>query len=284
MKSNKRRVFIPILIILFILVIVSCGLFLWYTLSGNYLDISYIDASANNTTIQDANKSNIIIVNGIVLGGVNGNKWASSEKFYEANSSKTGFKVDVFSNNSQYGTYDTAKIKKYNKSLIYTTLVKENIPSTYIAIAATDDAKLLPGMTKLEATSEDERYVKEAIGAYKFINGSVKILEVYGTNINNVTDKIICATSKKTNVLGAYSAVVYVTENKAYLVKYSSVRDTKNSDRWPIYSLQFVMDLNNDNKPEIVLQETTGNNAAYCILELREKNMFYEVLRATVET
>lgn len=137
-------------------------------------------------------------------------------------------------------------------------------------------------MTKLPATKDDEKYVKEAIGAYKLVNGSVKVLEVYTTNINSLTDKIICATSENTNILGAYSAVVYVTENKAHLVKYSSVRDTNNSDMWPIYSLQFVIDLNNDNKPEIVLQETTGNNTSYSVLELREKNMFYEVLRATV--
>ena len=283
MRNNKKRIFIPILIILLILIIVSCGLFLWYTLSGNYLNITYTDEVANNVNMQEASNSNIIIANGVVLGGVNGNKWVLPDKFYEANSSKNGFKVDVFSNNSQYGTYDTAKLRKYNKSVIYTTLVKENVPSTYIAISATDDAKMLPGMTKLEGNQEDEKYVKEALGAYKYINGSVKITEVYGTNINNVTDKIICATSGNANILGAYSAVVYVTGNKAHLVKYSSVRDTKNADMWPIYSLQFVMDLNNDNKPELVLQETTGNNASYCVLELREKNMFYEVLRTTIE-
>lgn len=137
-------------------------------------------------------------------------------------------------------------------------------------------------MTKLEATEEDEKYVKEAIGAYKLVNGSVKVLEVYATNINSLTDKIICATSENTNMLGAYSAVVYVTGNKVHLVKYASVRDTENSDMWPIYSLQFVMDLNNDNKPEIVLQEITGNDTSYSVLEIREKNIFYEVLRSTV--
>lgn len=283
MKNNKRRAILPILIILFIVIIVSCVLFLWYSLSGNYINIEYVDDSANNATISEAEKSNIIIVNGIVLGGVNGNKWVSDEMFYEANSTKTEFEVDVFSNNAQYGTYKTARLKKYNNSVFYTTLARENSPSSYIALAATEQAKLLPGMTKLQATEEDEKYVKEAIGAYKLVNGSVKVLEVYATNINSLTDKIICATSEYTNMLGAYSAVVYVTENKSHLVKYASVRDTKNSDMWPIYSLQFVIDLNNDNKPEIVLQETTGNDTSYSVLELREKNVFYEVLCSTVK-
>ena len=144
-------------------------------------------------------------------------------------------------------------------------------------------SKILPGMTKLEATKDDEKYVKDAIGSYKLVNGSVKVTEVYLTNINQTTDKIICATSKSANMLGVYSAVIYVTGNEAYLVKYSYVRDTDNADRWPIYSLQFVMDLNNDEKPEIVLEEITGNDVKYSVLELRDNNVFYEVLSAKVE-
>lgn len=162
-------------------------------------------------------------------------------------------------------------------------MVKEGTLNNYIAISTNDNiSNILPGMTKLEVTDEDEKYVKEAIGSYKLINGSVKVLEVYATNINGVTDKIICATSEKANLFGVYSVVVYVTNGKAYLVKYSYVRDTDNSDRWPVYSLQFVMDLNGDSKPEIVLQETTGNDTSYSVLELRENNMFYEVLNTTI--
>ena len=282
MINNKRRTFIPILIIVFVLVIVSCILFLWYTLSGNYINIGYEDNSAQNVTLAESANSNIIIANGIVLGGSNGTKWVSAMKFYEANNSKTEIEVDVFGKNAQYGTYKTASIKKYDNSVIYTTIAKEGMLDSYLAIDSTESSKVLPGMTKLEATTEDEKFVKEAIGSYKLINGSVKILEVYGTNINNVADKIICATSANANILGVYSAVVFVTNNKPYLVKYSYVRDTKNSDRWPVYSLQFIMDLNEDTKPEIVLQETTGNDTSYSVLELRKNNLFYEVLRSTV--
>ena len=190
----------------------------------------------------------------------------------------------MFSTNAQYGTYKTASIKKYNKSVIYTTLVKEGTLNNYLALPSTKASKILPGMTKLEATAEDEKYVRDAISSYKLINGSVKILEVYATNINEITDKIICATSESANLLGVYSAVVYVTGNKAHLVKYAYVRDTKNSDRWPVYSLQFVMDLNEDLKPEIILQETTGNDTSFSVLELRENNRFYEVLSTTIAT
>lgn len=281
--NNKIRIIIPILIIFFTLIIVSGILFLWYALSGNYITIENKDNSSENATVSDAANSDIIIVNGIVVGASNGSKWVSAKKYYEANSNKTQIEVDVLGTNSKYGTYKTASIKKYNNSVIYTTITKDGMPNSYLAIASKDGTNVFPGMTKLEVTEQDEKYVKDAIGSYKLINGSVKVLEVYGTNINNVSDKIICATCKKANVLGAYSAVVYVTNNKAYLVKYSYVRDTKNSDRWPIYSLQFVMDLNKDLKPEIILQEITGNDTSYSVLELRQQNEFYEVLRTTIE-
>ncbi len=282
MKSNKRKIVLPLLIIFFVLVILSCILFLWYTLSGNYITIENIDNSANNASTSEAANSNVIIVNGIILGGANGNKWVSSEKFYDANSNRAELEVDLFSENAKYGTFKTASIKKYNKSVIYTAIAKSGIPGDYLAITSQETAKVLPGMTNLVSTEEDEKYVKEAIGSYKLINSSVKITEVYGTNINNIADKIICATCEKANLLGAYSAVVYVTSGKAHLVKYAYVRDTKDSDRWPVYSLKFVMDLNENAKPEIILQETTGKNTTYSVLELRD-NKFYQVLSSTIE-
>ncbi len=283
MKKNKRRIVLPLLTIFFMLVIVACGMFVWYTLSGNYITIENVDNAADNVTKFEAANSNVIIVNGIVLGGVNGNKWVSAEKFYNASSDKTAIEIDLFAENAKYGTYKTASLKRYGKSVIYTTIAKEGLPSNYLAISASDSSTVLPGMSKIEATSEDEKYVQDAIGSYDLINGSVKVTEVYGTNINNVTDKIICATSNKANLLGVYSAVVYVTAGRAHLVKYAYVRDTNDADRWPVYSLKFIMDLNNDTKPEIILQETTGNDVTYSVLELRENNEFYQVLSSTIE-
>ena len=283
MKNNKRRIVLPLLIMFFTLIIILSILFLWYTLSGNYITIENVDNKAESATTSEAANSKAIIVNGIVLGGANGNSWVSAEKFYDANSNKAELEVDLFGENAKYGRYKTASIKKYDKAVIYTAIAKESVPGNYLAITSQDNAKVLPGMTNLVATDEDVNYVKEAIGSYKLINGSVKITEVYGTNINNIADKIICATCEKANILGAYSAVVYVTSDNAYLVKYSYVRDTEDSDRWPVYSLKFVMDLNDDTKPEIVLQETTGNDTTYSVLELRDNNKFYQVLSSTIE-
>lgn len=281
-KNSKRRIIIPILIIFFIVIIVSCILFLWYTLSGNYINIGYKASEDENISTTQIANSQIIINNGFVLGATNNGKWISAKKFYDVNGAISEIDVDVFSENKLYGTYKTASIKRYDKTVIYTTIAKEGLPKKYLALASDDEVRSPAGMTKMQATKDDENFVKEAIGSYKLINGSVKVLEVYTTNINNVSDKIICAASSKANLLGVYSAVVFVTEGKPYLVKYSYVRDTKNSDRWPIYSLQFVMDLNYDNKAELILQETTGNDTSYSVLELREQNRFYEVLKTTI--
>lgn len=281
-KTNKRFL-LPILAILFIVIIISCVLFLFYTFSGNYITL-YNDAKGkDNITTEDAKNANIIIINNLVLGGTHNEKWVSHNEFYEAQGSIPEFEVTLFSENKSYGKYKTASLKRYNNSVVYTTVAKENLPNKYIALSSNKNYGIMPGMTKLEPTKDDEKYVKEAIGSYDLINGSVKVTSVYATNINQASDKIICATSSKANFLGVYSAVVYVSQNTAHLVKYSYVRDTSDSDRWPVYSLEFVMDLNNEGKPEIILQETTGNDASYSVLELREENKFYEVLKTTVE-
>lgn len=279
--KNKKTVLI-LLIVIFIIILVLAGLFLFYTFSGNYINISLKDDSANNVDASLAKDSDIIIVNGVVLGASKNNKWISASKYYDANNSKSGIDVELFSDNKEYGQYKTASIKRYDKSVVYTTIARATLPEKYLALTYSDDVEVMPGMTKLKETEDDINYVLDAIGSYKLINGSVKINEVYGTKINENTDKIICATSSNKNLLGVYSVVVFVSGNKAHLVKYSYVRNTDNSDKWPVYSLLFVMDLNKDSKPEIVLQELTGKNVSYSVLELRENNNFYEILRTTL--
>ena len=280
--TGRKRIILPILIIVFVLILICCGLFLWYTFSGNYITYANIDGASQEVTLTDAANSKGIIVNGIVIGAAKNGKWISADKFYEANSKKDSLEVNLFSENKMYGTYDTASLKKYNKSVIYTTIAKEGLPLKYLAIESSNEDKIMPGMTKLDATDEDTKYVKEALGSYKLINGSVNVTEVYLTNINQASDKIICAVSKKANWLGVYSVIVYVTEGKANLVKYAYVRDTDNSSRWPVYSLQFVKDLNEDNKPELIIEEITGDDVSYIVLEKRG-NIFYQVLKSIVE-
>ncbi len=276
-----KKKFIPIVIIISILVIVSVVLFLIYTFSGNYISYGAVDTTAESATLSDAKDANIIIVNGIVVGGNKDGRWINADKMYEINKNLESIEVNMFSENKMYGVYNTASLKKYKSDVIYTTLAKDNLPSSYLAQSSNASTNM-PGMTKLDAESEDENYVKEALGSYKIINNTVKITESYFTNIKFNSDKIICAVSAKKSIFGAYSAVVYVNNKKATLVKYTYVKDTNNANRFPVYSLKYVKDLNEDDVPEIVLEEVTGNDVSYSVLELRQ-NKFYQVLNASVE-
>ena len=276
-----KKKFIPIVIIISILIIVSVVLFLIYTFSGNYISYGAVDTTAESATLSDAKDANIIIVNGIVVGGNKDGRWINADKMYEINKNLESIEVNMFSENKMYGVYNTASLKKYKSDVVYTTLAKDNLPSSYLAQSSNASTNM-PGMTKLDVESEDEKYVKEALGSYKIINNTVKITESYFTNIKSNSDKIICAVSAKKSIFGAYSAVVYVNNKKATLVKYTYVKDTNNANRFPVYSLKYVKDLNEDGVSEIVLEEVTGNDVSYSVLELRQ-NKFYQVLNASVE-
>lgn len=279
MKTKNKL--IPLIIIISLIILISVILFLIYTFSGNYIEFGALDNLAESSTLSDANNSNIIIVNGIVIGGSNKEKWVSSDAIYDAYKNKESLEVNMFSENKTYGTYNTASLKKYKTKVVYTTIAKENLPTSYLAVSSSISTNM-PGMTKLEIADEDIKYVKDALGSYTIINNSVKINECYLVNINSNDDKIICAVSSKKNIFGAYSAVVYVTNNKAFLVKYTYVRDVNNATKFPVYSLKYVKDLNEDGTPEIILEETTQNTVSYSVLENRQ-NKFYQVLKSTIE-
>ncbi len=281
-KANKRRWLIPFLIFICALVIISCVIFIIYTFTGNY--ITYSKEHPINENIADSivKDSNIIIYNGILLGASKDGQWISADKYYSVNPLANEIEVNLYSNESIYGTFKTASIRKYRDELIYTTIAKDSLPPQYVAVSSTIE-KNLDFSKKLEPTKQDEKYVKEALGSYVFLNSGVKITEVYTANIEDINDKIICATAKKAGLFGVYSAVVYVTNNKAYLVKYAYVRDTKNADSWPVYSVKHIKDLNGDKKQELILEEVTGNFANYTVQELKDNHQYYQVLKIGIK-
>ncbi|MBR6689185.1 MAG: hypothetical protein IKL68_04135 [Clostridia bacterium] len=281
-KARKTRMLIPILIVLCIIVIITCIAFIIYILSGNY--ITYSKEYTSNTIPSEAiiKESNVIIYNGILLGSSKDGVWIPAEKYYEAKAGTNNIEVNLYSKESLYGTFNTASIRKHREGLIYTTIGKDTLPEQYLAISS-NVSKNLVFAKQVEGTKQDEKYVKEALGSYKFLNSGVKITEIYSANIEGINDKIICATAKKAGILGVYSAVVYVTNNEAYLVKYAYVRDTKNAESWPVYSVKYIKDLNGDNKPELILEEVTGNFVHYTVQELRDNHTFYQVLRVGIE-
>lgn len=279
-KAREKRI-IPILIIIFIVIIIVSALLIWYILSNNYITIENIDNSASNVSDSVVNNGRTLIVNNIIVGGVNEKSWISSQKIYEKNKDKDSIDIDMYNNNSMLGTYKTATLKKYENAVVYTTTTKVPQPENYIAIESADKNINVNKMTKLEPTKQDEKHVKEALGKYKLLNNTVKITEVYETYITGGSDKIICALSEKSGMFGTYSAVVYVSGSKAKLIKYSYVKNVKSSSTWPIYSAKFSIDINGDGLSELVLQETTENAVSYSIVELKN-NEFYQVLKTTI--
>ncbi len=134
-----------------------------------------------------------------------------------------------------------------------------------------------------DATDNDKKTVKKALGIYSMLNNTVKINEVYIVTLKSgETGRLIFATSDGKNKFGVYSAIVFATEKKATIVKYNYVKNIKSSVDWPVYSLKFVYDLNSDNVAEIVLQETTEYNIKYTVMEYRN-NKFYEVLSEKIK-
>jgi len=280
-KSRKVRRYIPILIAFFAIILISAiGVFI-YVLSGNYITYVNIDNSANKVNNTTAKDSNIIVMNGIVLGASKNREWISTEKYCKANGYEGNLDVNLYSDVSLYGTFKTASLKTSKNKVVYTTIGKDILPEQYLAVSSNVE-KNITNLKKIEATEADKELVKDALGGYAMLNSGINITEIYSVKIKNNSDKLIFVTAEKANLLGVYSAVIYVTSGESYLVKYSYVRDTDNADKWPVYSLKFVHDLNSDQVPEIILEEVTGKNVSYNVFELRN-NKFYQVLSTTID-
>ena len=83
---------------------------------------------------------------------------------------------------------------------------------------------------------------------------------------------------------GVYSSIIlaFPNENKAKILQYSYTKDLENSDDFPIYSLEFLADLNGDGKSEIITREVTEFNVTYNVFEYENDNCF-KVLSETMK-
>lgn len=119
------------------------------------------------------------------------------------------------------------------------------------------------------------------------LNFSVDVQNIYDVYLNsNTLGKIAFVTSKESKLnkyFGIYNALIYIEGNKSQIIKYAYVKDLENSIRWPIYSLNFVIDIDQDENgfAELVVFETYENNISCNILKY-ENNKFYEVLKTNI--
>lgn len=277
-KKNGKKV-IPLVIILVTLLVLS-AVFLVYIYTQNYITVEYIDKSSSKVSSEDVTSVSPIIINNVVVGGVSDKgKWLSKDNLYgKANISK-GTEVDMYNLSGKMGTFEIYSVSKDNeKGITYAVPLKDIMEEEYIALGKSESNAMTRGLTKIEPTEKDEKYVKKALGKYRLFNNTVKVNEVYEAYLGtDQKTRIISATSEGDNKLGVYSVVVFVKGSKAKIIKYSYVKNTESSINWPVYSIKFACDLNYDDKYELVIQEARETTMKYSILEFK-KNKYYEVI------
>ncbi len=280
---RKQKTIFLIIVILVVLIAVLVSLFL-YLNSQNYISFGPEDATDNAERVSGVvvQNASTIIINNVLLGGVSGNSWISAKNMFD----KLGtdkIEVSMYSNDGILGTFDTTRFKE-NQKFYYTKTTKYPEPDDYIAVETNNISPILFELDKIETTKEDEKNVKAALGKYKFLNGSVNIVEAYQTSFSGgKLGKIYSVTSNGKNMFGVYSAVIFSNSEGSQVIKYSYVKDTSLSSGWPVYSIKYVIDLNGDGKNELILQETTANAVRYLVEELKDNNSFKEVLKVSID-
>lgn len=278
-RKNKIKLkILPIIIAIFSVVIIISIIILINILKQNYIVFENIKTS-NDVTIEDLKKANILIANNVIIGGYYNGNWIEAKQMYDSLNGVDSIDIDMYSETLKYGTFKTS-ILKYNakNNVFYTTTSKIPTPKTYIAFSKDEDILRTPYLQQTEEETIDKKNVKKALGKYKFLNSSVKILGVYHAYLEkNELGKIIVATSN-TNRFGIYSAVIYVANNNVKLIKYAYVKNSNRSASWPLYDVSFVIDVDGDGMSEIILQETTETTSSYSIIQYIDGE-FYQVLK-----
>ena len=69
---------------------------------------------------------------------------------------------------------------------------------------------------------------------------------------------------------------------KAEIVEYSYTKDLENSDDYPLYSVEFLADINGDGKSDLISRSVTEFNVSYDIFEYKNGE-FVRVLSETMK-
>ena len=278
-KINKNKKIVPILII-FVMILAISTAFLIYVYTQNYINIENIDKSALNIKSDEVSSVSPIIINNVVVGGVTDKgKWIAESNMSDKANITKGAEIDVYSQSGKKGTFEIYSVNEdVERAITYAIPLTDMSDQEYIATGKSESNIMIRKMVKVEDVEEDVKSVKKALGAYKLLNNTVKINEVYEVYLSSEQKtRIISATSSGKNTFGVYSVVVCVKGNECDIVKYSYVKNTESSVNWPVYSIKFACDLNNDDNYELIIQEAREVTMKYSILENR-KDKYYEVI------
>ena len=278
-RNRKNKMMIPVIILLFVILAISVALLI-YVYTQNYITVEYIDRASSKAKSDDVTSFSPIIINNVVVGGVSDKgKWLSVNNMYEKATITKGTEIDMYSKSGKMGTFEIYSTSEdTERNITYAIPLKDIAQKEYIATIKTDKDVMVREMAEIEATETDEKYVKKALGKFRLLNNTVKVNEVYEVYLDSdQKTRIISATSCGNNLFGVYSVIVAVKGNNASIVKYSYVKNTESSINWPVYSIKFACDLNNDDSYELVIQEARELTMKYSILENRN-DKYYEVI------
>lgn len=284
-KLKARRAVKTIILVLAIIAVICIGVLL-FSLFSKSIVVEKLDSTPSNVSDEVASNSTPVIINNLILGATYDKKWVASEKYYLNSKNGENTEIDAYSKEGKMGKYTIGKISKDTKTAsIYTTISKQNLLNEYFAVA-TSQTNVMPNPAN-KILDIDESYIKDvkkALGMYRIFNMSVKISEVYDITISeDEKGYLIFATNEINKGKGAYSAVIYVSNTgKSKIVKYNYINDKENAEDWPVYSLNFVADLNSDGTNELLVQETKEFEVKYDVIEYKNNN-FYEIMSAVAK-
>lgn len=281
----KKKNFIKVILVILVLLLITGITILIIANIKDVVSIGEVSSKADNVSEDVAKNSKPIIIDNVVIGAVYNNEFVSTDKYISYSNNKINTEMNVYTNRGRSGTF---KISNIVKKDTYTQAITSslNVVDEYFALPKNDVDAMAILPVKVDATSKDYESVKKALGKYRLLNNSINISSVYDVSINlDNTFKIICATSSDLKG-GVYSTVIFTNLNnqKSKIIKYSYVKDKNNASNWPIYSFEFVADLNNDSSSEIIIREVTEFDLKYDVLEYDKKiDNFVEVLSATLK-
>lgn len=284
-KLKARRLVKTVIVFLAIIAVICIGVLL-FSLFSKSIVVEKLDSTPSNVSDEVASNSTPVIINNLILGATYDKKWVASEKYYLNSKNGENTEIDAYSKEGKMGKYTIGKISKDTKTAsIYTTISKQNLLNEYFAVA-TSQTNVMPNPAN-KILDIDESYIKDvkkALGIYRIFNMSVKISEVYDITISeNEKGYLIFATNEINKGKGAYSTVIYVSNTgKSKIVKYNYINDKENAEDWPVYSLNFVADLNSDGTNELLVQETKEFEVKYDVIEYKNNN-FYEIMSAVAK-
>ena len=273
-------------IIILLIIIVICVSYIIYINFKNHIVYENINNDAIHISDEKAKESTPIILNNVVIGATYKKEWVSSTRYYNVSSIKEDSKMRLFTSKGSAGTFDLELIDKVKSNIIGLTN-STNRTEEYISIIENENYNYLP-MVKLNSYKTKEKEykekIKEALSMYKILNNTIQINNVYECVLElgeNIT--LLEVTSSSENKNGAYSAIVMIdSKGQASLVKYNYINNKEKAEDFKIYLIKFVMDLNNDLKNELIIQEVDEFETRYSVLESRN-NKFVTVLSEVIK-